>query len=87
MRRREAPPIPLTVATLSLALALTAGCSVGVQSYDEFRSAVDSGATCSQLWDIQKNFEGTADEKRVVSDLKEIGCDTAGSVRDDTDED
>jgi hypothetical protein len=47
---------------------------------------VDSGATCSQLWDIQKNFEGTADEKRVVSDLKEIGCDTAGSVRDDTDE-
>ncbi len=47
---------------------------------------MESGATCSQLWDIQKNFEGTADEKRVVSDLKEIGCDMAGSVRNDANE-
>ena len=73
----------LGLAALSTTLLVTAGCSTGVQSYDEFRSAVDSGATCSQLWDIEKNFEATGDEERVVSDLKEIGCDTARSVRDD----
>ena len=75
--------ITLGLAALSTTLLITAGCSTGVQSYDEFRSAVDSGATCSQLWDIEKNFEATEDEERVASDLKEIGCDTFRSVRDD----
>jgi hypothetical protein len=79
--------IALIVAALSTTLVVAVGCSTGVQSYDEFRSAVDSGATCSQLWDIAKNFEATADEERVVSDLQEIGCDTARSARDDIDED
>jgi hypothetical protein len=79
--------IALIVAALSTALMIAAGCSIGVHGYDEFRSAVDSGATCSQLWDIEKNFEATADEERVVSDLEEIGCETARSVRGDIDED
>ena len=80
---RDLRRIVLGLAALSTTLLVTAGCSIGVQSYDEFRSAVDSGATCSQLWDIEKNFETTEDEERVVSDLKEIGCDTARSIRDD----
>jgi hypothetical protein len=71
------------VAALITVLVIFGGCSVGVQTYEEFRSAVDSGATCAQLWDIEKNFEDTADEKRVVSDLKEIGCRTGQSTRTD----
>lgn len=55
--------------------------SIGVKNYREFRSAVDSGATCSELWDIERNFEGTADAARMASDLKRVGCYTAGSVR------
>jgi hypothetical protein len=62
-------------------VVLVAVNSIGVKNYQEFRSAVDSGATCSELWDIEKNFEGTADEARIVTDLKEIGCYSSGSVR------
>jgi hypothetical protein len=69
------------IAALVTAILLIAGCSVGVRTYEEFRSAVDSGATCSQLWDIEQNFAGTADEERIVSDLRELGCHAAWSVR------
>jgi hypothetical protein len=76
--------IAVVLAALLSAAVVIAGCSmIGVHTYEEFRSAVDSGATCSQLWDIEQNFEGTADEERVVSDLKEMGCDTARSARND----
>jgi hypothetical protein len=81
---RKRGRIALILAALLAAAVVIAGCSViGVHNYEEFRSAVDSGATCSQLWDIEQNFEGTADEERVVSDLKEMGCDTARSARND----
>jgi hypothetical protein len=81
--KRKVRRTALGLAALSATLMISAGCSIGVQSYDEFRSAVESGATCAQLWDIEKNFEATADEKRVMADLKEIGCETARSVRED----
>lgn len=64
-------------------IALLSSCSIGVKSYEEFRSAVDSGASCSQLWDIKTNFDGTADERRIELDLREIGCPTARSTRND----
>jgi hypothetical protein len=61
--------IAVVLAALLTAAVVIAGCSmIGVHTYEEFRSAVDSGATCSQLWDIEQNFEGTADEERVVSE-------------------
>jgi hypothetical protein len=65
------------------AVALLSSCSIGVKSYEEFRSAVKSGASCSQLWDIKRNFDGTADERRIEIDLREIGCRTARSSRND----
>jgi hypothetical protein len=68
----------------AVALVFTGGCvSVGVDSYEEFRSAVDSGATCEQLIDIQENFDSTPDEARVAEDLEEIGCHTPDSTRSD----
>jgi hypothetical protein len=66
-----------------LATAIAGCVSTGVDSYEEFRSAVDSGATCEQLIDMQDNFEGTPDEARVAEDLEEIGCDAPDSTRSD----
>ncbi len=69
------------LAALTLFLA---ACSIGVQGYRDFRSAVDSGATCAQLIDINEdNFVGTADEDRVERDLRELGCVTRSSTRTD----
>jgi hypothetical protein len=74
---------PLVAAVVVLALAVGGCVSTGVDSYEEFRSAVDSGATCEQLIDIQDNFDGTPDEARVADDLEEIGCDAPNSTRND----
>jgi hypothetical protein len=73
----------LVSAVVVLALAIGGCVSFGVDSYEEFRSAVDSGATCEQLIDMQDNFAGTPDETRVAEDLKDIGCDTPASTRSD----
>jgi hypothetical protein len=73
----------LLAAVVALSVGIGGCVSTGVDSYDEFRSAVDSGATCEQLIDIQDNFEGTPDEDRVAEDLEEIGCQTPDSTRSD----
>jgi hypothetical protein len=73
----------LLAAVVVLAIAVGGCVSTGVDSYEEFRSAVDSGATCEQLIDIQDNFDGAPDEARVAEDLEEIGCDTPDSTRSD----
>jgi hypothetical protein len=71
----------LVIAVVVLSVGIGGCVSTGVDSYEEFRSAVDSGATCEQLIDIQDNFEGTTDEDRVAKDLEEIGCDAPDSTR------
>jgi hypothetical protein len=73
----------LVVSAALLALLGTSCVGVGVNSYEEFRGAVDSGASCEQLLDIQKNFEGTQDDERVAAELEEIGCDAPDSSRTD----
>ncbi len=71
----------LILAVLTLVLV---ACAPGVQSYEDFRSAVDRGATCEQLIDINEDtLLGAADEKRVARDLREIGCFTRSSTRTD----
>ena len=80
----------IAVATVAVALAVAAlftGCvSFGVDTYDEFRSAVDSGATCEQLIDIQRSLEEPELQARTDEDLKEVGCDSAESIRADSEE-
>jgi hypothetical protein len=78
----------LVLVSVLLLSSFGAACvQTGVETYEEFRSAVDSGASCEQLIDIQKNFDGTADESRVAADLAEIGCDAADSTRTDEEND
>lgn len=72
------------VLILGVLMLFSAACSPGVQSYEDFRSAVDRGATCEQLIDINEDTSlGADDEERVERDLREIGCDTRSSTRSD----
>jgi hypothetical protein len=73
-----------TVAGFVLALTATSCVGIGVDSYEEFRSAVDSGATCAQLIDMRTNFdERPSVQERIDSDLEEIGCKSTSSERTD----
>jgi hypothetical protein len=74
----------LTVAAVAGALGILASAcvGVGVKDYEGFRSAVESGASCSQLIDIKSGFDGS-DEARMERDLRELGCTTAASSRTD----
>ena len=76
----------IAAAAVGVAL-LFAGCvESGVDTYDEFRSAVDSGATCEQLIDIQRSLEEPDLQARTEEDLKELGCDSPESTRRDSEE-
>ena len=81
----------IVVVTVAVALAVAAlftGCvQTGVDTYDEFRSAVDSGASCEQLIDIRRSLDDSAVRNRADEDLKELGCDSPGSTRSDAQDD
>jgi hypothetical protein len=72
-------------AALSLVALLAVGCvGVGVDDYRGFKSAVKSGATCEQLFDIAANFDDRpATRARIDDDLREIGCTDASAERSD----
>ena len=72
----------LGAAVLSTSLTL-AGCSVGVDSYEDFRSAVRSGAPCNELFDQRSNFEEQATLDKIDADLAKIGCEDRDSERTD----
>ncbi|HYP24329.1 MAG TPA: hypothetical protein VEV43_12210 [Actinomycetota bacterium] len=79
-------PFAIAAGTVAAALVLaTTSCvSTGVDSYADFRGAVDSGATCEQLFDMRSNFDDRPSvQDEVDSDLAEIGCEDADSERTD----
>lgn len=80
----EKPLLHLMVA-LAAVMALAVGCvSTGIDSYKDFRSAVDSGATCAQLIDMRTNFNDRPKvQDKVDADLEEIGCTNADAERTD----
>ena len=71
------------VVVVAAALLGTACVSFGVDSYEEFRSAVEAGAPCDELFDIKAGFEERSDLERIEADLDEIGCETPSSDRTD----
>lgn len=79
---------PFAIAALATAgvvvLATTSCVGTGVDSYEDFRGAVDSGATCEQLFDMRPNFDDRPGvQDKIDSDLAEIGCRNADSERTD----
>lgn len=74
----------LTITAIVLTLTTTSCVGTGVDSYEEFRSAVDSGATCSQLIEMRSNFDDRPQmQERIDADLHEIGCTSTSSERTD----
>ena len=72
----------LGAAVVSTSLALT-GCSVGVDSYEDFQSSVRSGASCDELFDQRSNFDDEATLEKIDADLADIGCEDRDSKRND----
>ena len=65
-------------------LAIGGACvDSGVDSYDEFRSALEKGASCSELFDQRAKLGGKVDRDWIDRDLREIGCDDRDSDRND----
>lgn len=68
---------------VDVALATTA-CPGNVHhTHKGFRSAVEKGASCAELFDRRSRFTGTADLARIDADLARIGCVARESARTD----
>ena len=72
------------VAALAVVSLGVACVSTGVDTYDEFKGAVDAGAPCDELFDIRDGFDEGGDRDRIDADLAEIGCESRDSDRNDT---
>jgi hypothetical protein len=81
IRRRKAE---YRAALISVVVAgiMATGCTGG-DTYEEFLSAVESGAPCSELFDQRSNFTNQRDLERIDSTLDEIGCEDYTSERTD----
>ena len=64
----------------AIAGLMLVGCSGG-DTYDEFSSALESGASCSELFDQRGNFDRKKDLDRIDADLERIGCENRNSER------
>jgi hypothetical protein len=62
----------------------TAGCAGNlVHNYKSFRSALDRGATCAELFDQRDLFEDSETLLKIDRDLDRIGCSSPGATRND----
>ena len=77
--------VRMSLAGVAVAVALaTTACPGNVHhTYKGFRSAVDKGASCAELYDQRARFTGAEDLGRIYADLARIGCVTRDSVRTD----
>jgi hypothetical protein len=73
---------PWAIAIIAILLTFGA-CSSGGDTYEEFRSALDSGAPCAELFSQRENFDRARDLERIDADLESIGCESPDSDRTD----
>lgn len=78
--RRAVAVAALTVATVVSAAACSGSI---VHSYRSFSSAVDRGASCSELFDQRTRFHNAETLAKVDADLKRIGCTSPEAKRTD----
>jgi hypothetical protein len=68
----------------AIALLTTTGCSGSVtHNYRTFQSALNRGASCSELFDQRSRFNDTATLVKIDRDLDHIGCASPDSTRSD----
>ena len=81
--KKNSARMGLAGVVVAVALATTA-CPGNVHhTYKGFRSAVDKGASCAELFDQRARFTGSEDLARIDADLARIGCVTRDSARTD----
>ena len=82
--RRDLRIPKVVIAVAAVALTLGACVGVGVETYEEFRGAVEAEASCAQLIEISDGFDGSSDDKELIErDLRKIGCTSQESRRSD----
>jgi hypothetical protein len=73
------------VAALTAAVVFTTAACAGnlVHSYQSFRSALDRGASCSELFDQRELFDDPETLVKIDRDLERIGCSSPEATRND----
>jgi hypothetical protein len=79
--RRRATAAVVAVAAIVL---LATGCAGNlVHSYKSFQSALDRGASCSELFDQRARFDDEDTLAKIDRDLDRIGCTSPDATRTD----
>jgi len=82
-RRAVAPGVTAIVLLATTGLA-TAGCAGNlVHSYRSFQSALDRGASCSELYDQRARFDDEDTLAKIDRDLESVGCTSPEAERND----
>jgi ADP-ribosylglycohydrolase len=80
--RRRA--VAASAAVSAIVLLATAGCAGNlVHSYRSFQSALDRGASCSELFDQRARFDDEDTLAKIDRDLDRIGCTSPDATRTD----
>jgi len=70
--------------TTAVAVLAASGCSGSFHhSYRTFQSALDRGASCSELYDQRSRFEDDETLAKIDHNLRSIGCTTPDATRTD----
>jgi len=71
-------------AGITITLLTAVGCSGSVvHNYRTFQSALDRGASCSELYDQRARYDDEATLAKMNRDLERIGCTSPDASRDD----
>ena len=80
--RRRA--VAAAAAVAAIVLLATTGCAGNlVHSYKSFQSALDRGASCSELFDQRARFDDEDTLAKIDRDLDRIGCTSPDATRTD----
>ena len=80
--RRRA--VAASAAVSAIVLLATVGCAGNlVHSYRSFQSALDRGASCSELFDQRARFDDEDTLAKIDRDLNRIGCTSPDATRTD----
>jgi hypothetical protein len=81
-RRTRAIAAVASIATVAILTAT--GCSGNVvHNYRTFQSALDRGASCSELHDQRARFDDEDTLTKIDRDLDRIGCTSPEATRND----
>ena len=83
-RRHAVRSFAAIASVAGIALLATTGCSGSVvHNYRTFQSALNRGASCSELFDQRSRFDDEDTLAKIDRDLDDIGCTSPDATRSD----